>query len=597
MSKNQLHHPINYIYVHTNIPALAFRVILLSISLIFFSCEKKPEPTVNEKLSFNEEDYHSTFRNLVQSSDSTDKFISIIKTNFDSLKLFYSQNGFNPVFVKSYESKKLIDSVIFILSNANTHGISSERYNLTLIDSLLSKAFDSSLTVSNRLTKLSYLELLLANDIINYSSHLRHGIINPRKIYASSYFLPVTDSLNKRYFEPIKQNSIVKYLLDIQPKSEKYLKMQSALSRFEKLQHLDWKSIPEPEKKIEPGDRFASLQNVYDRLAILGFLDTSKTKISIPELYDSVLAEPVKLFQKANGLNDDGVIGKSTTERLNITPKEYVTKIKLNLERFRWINYSDTAKYILVNIPDFRVFAIENQKELFSIKICTGRKIEWETPVQYGQIDKLILNPTWTVPQSIIQEEIVQGLRRDSLYLKKKSFKIYKAGERVSADGLTVKDLSSKRFSLIQDPGAGNALGKIKFMFNNPFGVYLHDTPTRAPFNYVNRAVSHGCMRVEKPMVLANYLLKNNSNWLLDYIKIEIGQKTDDETIVNEFKAKRNELRKNSSYGVTTEVKLFNKIPLFVDYYTCWVDENGFLNYRDDVYDRDKILQKVLLNN
>lgn len=162
---------------------------------------------------------------------------------------------------------------------------------------------------------------------------------------------------------------------------------------------------------------------------------------------------------------------------------------------------------------------------------------------------------------------------------------------------MTVKDLSTKKFSLVQDPGAGNALGKIKFMFNNPFGVYLHDTPTRAPFNYVNRAVSHGCMRVEKPMVLADYLLKNNSNWLLDYIKIEIGQKVDDETILNEFKSKRNELRKNSSYGVTTEVKLFNKIPLFVDYYTCWVDENGNLNYRDDVYNRDKILEKVLLNN
>lgn len=373
---------------------MAFRVILLTLSLIFFSCEKKPEPTMNEKLSFSETEYHNIFRNLVQSSDSTDKFISLIKTDFDSLKLFYSHNGFKPVFVKSYESKKLIDSVIFILSNANAHGINNEKYNLTIIDSLLNKSFDSSLTASNRLTKLSYLELLLANDILNYSSHLRHGVINPRKIYANSYFLPVTDSLNTRYLEPLKQNNIVKYLLDIQPKSEKYLKMQNALSRFEKLKQLDWKLILEPEKKIEPGNLFASLQNVYDRLAILGFLDTAKIKISTPELYDSLLAESVKLFQKANGLNDDGVIGKSTIERLNITPKEYITKIKLNLERFRWINYSDTAKYILVNIPDFRVFAVENQKELFSIKICTGRKIEWETPVQYGQIDKLILNPT-----------------------------------------------------------------------------------------------------------------------------------------------------------------------------------------------------------
>jgi len=200
------------------------------------------------------------------------------------------------------------------------------------------------------------------------------------------------------------------------------------------------------------------------------------------------------------------------------------------------------------------------------------------------------------VPRSIIQEEIVSGLRKDSLYLKKRNFKVYKSGSRVSLDGLSASDISSSnRYSIVQDPGAGNALGKIKFMFKNPFGVYLHDTPTRAPFKYVNRAVSHGCMRVEKPMLLAEYLLANNSPWNLDYIKIEIGQKVDDQNKVAEFNSKRNELRKNSSYGVTTEVKFDKIISLFVDYYTVWVDSQGIFNYRDDVYGRDKVLMKNFL--
>ena len=158
---------------------------------------------------------------------------------------------------------------------------------------------------------------------------------------------------------------------------------------------------------------------------------------------------------------------------------------------------------------------------------------------------------------------------------------------------MTSQDLSSSsRYTLVQDPGAGNALGKIKFMFDNPFGVYLHDTPTRAPFKYINRAVSHGCMRVEKPLQFAEYLLANNSRWTIDYVKIEIGQKFDDQNIINEFNRMRTELRKNSSYGVTTEVKFDNTISLFVDYYTVWVDENGIFNYRDDVYGRDKVLMK-----
>ncbi len=295
-----------------------------------------------------------------------------------------------------------------------------------------------------------------------------------------------------------------------------------------------------------------------------------------------------------NGLTSDGIINKLTLERLNISPQEYVEKIKLNLERFRWINYSDTSKYILVNIPDFKLYAVENGNELFDIKICAGRKSTWETPNLYGQISYFVLNPTWSVPRSIIEEEIVNGLRKDSSYLKRRNFIAYKSGKQVSLDGLTAQELTKNRYNLVQNPGAGNALGKIKFMFNNPFGVYLHDTPTRAPFNYVNRAVSHGCLRVEKPMQLAEYFLNHNSKWTLDYLKIEIGQKVNNQTTIEEYKIKRSELRKNSSYGVTTEVKLDKYVPLFVDYYTVWVDKDGRLNYRDDVYGRDKKLKEQL---
>jgi murein L,D-transpeptidase YcbB/YkuD len=193
----------------------------------------------------------------------------------------------------------------------------------------------------------------------------------------------------------------------------------------------------------------------------------------------------------------------------------------------------------------------------------------------------------------------VAGLRRDSSYLKVRNFKAYKYGKEVSLDGLTAKELlSSKSYILVQDPGLGNALGKIKFMFNNPFGVYLHDTPTRAPFKYVNRAVSHGCVRVEKPLQLAEYFLQDNSKWTIDYLKIEIGQKVSDKSIVEEFYRKRNGLRKNLSYGVTTEVKLYKRIPLFIDYYTAWVDNNGIFNLRDDVYGRDIVLiDSLFVNN
>ena len=582
-----------------NTSKIFLHLITVIILNLFLACDKKidnPDTGLNDELNFSQSDYESILKNTMANTDSTNITGRSFRDNLDTLKFFYSTKDYKPIFIKSFESKHVVDSLLDIFGNSYQHGLNPELYHYTQIKNEFYESINPGKNGSDKYVHLANAEMLVANAILEYSIHMRHGVVNPRKLYPDSYFLPVKDSLNKKLFEPFIQENIIRYLYNIQPKSDNYKKLQTSLRQFESLMEIEWPIIPVTEKKIEIGDNYSSLNLVVNRLTALGFLDTNKVKSSDFSVYDSLLAEPVKSFQIANGFNGDGIIDKSTIQRLNITPKEYVNKIKITLERFRWLDYSDTSKYILVNIPDFRLYAIENKAEKFNIVICTGRKGEWETPNLYGEISYLVLNPTWSVPRSIIEEEIVSGLRKDSLYLKKRNFKVYKSGSRVSLDGLSASDISSSnRYSIVQDPGAGNALGKIKFMFKNPFGVYLHDTPTRAPFKYVNRAVSHGCMRVEKPMLLSEYLLANNSPWNLDYIKIEIGQKVDDQNKVAEFNSRRNELRKNSSYGVTTEVKFDKIISLFVDYYTVWVDNQGIFNYRDDVYGRDKILMKNFL--
>lgn len=574
-------------------------LILLLNAIIFISCDKKIESTLNDKLEFDSESYKNIIKNTFTRFDSTNQIHTSLNSLFDTLSVMYSKQDFEPFFIKSYDSKSLVDSILTILGNAPEHGLNPEIYNFTLIKNQFDNAINQSKSTLNseRLKYLANTELLLVESILKYSEHIRHGVVNPRKLYPEVYYLPVTDSLNKKYFEPLENKNIIAYLQNIQPKSDKYKKLQNELKKFESISNIDWQNIPVADIKIKVNDNFAHLNNVYKNLIALGFIDTSKTKLNVSSIYDSTLSPFVKEFQRANGLISDGVINKTTIERLNISPSEYVEKIKLNLERYRWIDYSDTSKYILVNIPDFKVYAVEEGTEKLDIKICVGRKTTWETPNLYGQISYFVLNPTWSVPRSIIQEEIVSGLRRDSSYLKKRNFVAYKSGKQVSLNGLTAQEMAKNNYSLVQNPGAGNALGKIKFMFKNPFGVYLHDTPTRAPFNYVNRAVSHGCMRVEKPMALADYLLNNNCDWKLDYLKIEIGQKPEDQKSIEEFKNVRNELRKNNSYGVTTEIKLKKYIPLFVDYYTMWVDKFGKLNYRDDIYGRDKKLKEALIPN
>ena len=134
-------------------------------------------------------------------------------------------------------------------------------------------------------------------------------------------------------------------------------------------------------------------------------------------------------------------------------------------------------------------------------------------------------------------------------------------------------------------------------MFKNPFGIYLHDTPNRPPFNYSNRAVSHGCVRVEKPLPLAEFLLRNHPGWNINYLKIEIGQKLEDKSIVSEYYKKRSSLRKYGGIGQTTDVILSQKTPVYIDYYTAWVDDEGVIQFRADVYDRDKVLLEYLKTN
>lgn len=603
---------------------LFYPLVPVVFALVTFwgGCEKNSpeiEAGLNKKLQFNSADYKLQLKNTFENIDSF-VFADSSLLYADTLKHFYNSRGFDPQFIKSFENKELVDSVVEILAKAYEHGLNPNIYHVNNIISEFELAVAQNTSAVDRYKHLSKAELYLADGIIKYSYHMRFGALNPQKIFLESYYMPIPDSAKRDLFEPLLQVDLNGYLKKIQPKGKRYIALKEKLKEFESIKDIAWPKLTTSKLKITIGDSDSILGPIANRLSILGYGNPAENQNRKLLLYDSTFAEAIKNFQKAHGLIPDGVLSKNTLTSLNTAPEDYIKKIKINLERFRWFDYSDSVKYILVNIPDFNLYAIENGKSVFDIKVCTGRKRyanfasqlavykkskkwyqkpeDWETPILYSQLSHLILNPTWTVPASIMREEISYKLKRDSAYLAKANFRVYKDGVRIDPAEVTLHELNSGNipYIIIQDPGAGNALGKIKFMFDNRFGVYLHDTPTRAPFGYSNRAVSHGCVRVEKPFKLAEYLLANNSSWTIDFLKIEIGLKISDIKIIEEFKQKRSELRKGFSYGPTTEVKLTKSIPLFIDYYTAWVDENGAANFRDDVYRQDKIIWDNLLS-
>ena len=577
------------------------------------------EKSLNERLNFSYDEYSKVFKSKFTSIDSTLIKQDLLISYYDTLTSYYAARNYEPLFIKSFEDEDFVYSLIMVLEKVGEHGLNPEQYHFSSIRSEFSKAIDT-LTNNSRFSHLANTELLVSDAILNYSIHLRYGEVNPKEIFPDDYFLPIDDSSKGDLFQPLRQEKIFNYLNDIQPKSNRYKNLQAALKYYNNFKDLKWSEIPIPDKKIELGARDSLIALVIQRLIALEYVDTSKFQLEDPFVYNSAIVEYVKRFQRNYGLNDDGVIGKNTIERLNTAPQQYIDKIKINLERFRWNDYPDTAQYVIVNIPDFRLFIVDSGKVVYNTKVCTGRKRpanyenqlkrykktkkladkpeDWETPIMSSEFSYLVLNPTWSVPESIIREEIFQKVSEDSSYLLSHNFKIYLDTTEIDPMEVKLSDLSSEeiQYKIVQDPGAGNALGKIKFLFNNRFGVYLHDTPTRPPFSYSNRAVSHGCVRVEKPMPLAEFLLKGNPKWNMDFLKIEIGQKVEDKSKISEYKKVREKLRRNKKDNKTTEILLSKKIPLYIDYYTAWVDEDGTINFRDDVYNKDKILLEQLLS-
>ncbi|WP_040539845.1 L,D-transpeptidase family protein [Pedobacter arcticus] len=259
--------------------------------------------------------------------------------------------------------------------------------------------------------------------------------------------------------------------------------------------------------------------------------------------------------------------GKTDAKRLTTEDKE---KIYLSMERLRWPVKEYKGKYLLVNIPEFQLRLIENNTTSLKMKVCVGEAGGHETPILSGMIDRMQVNPVWNIPKSIASTEILSSLKRDPYYLEAKNMVAYRNGELINSPEIDWKNVDISQYSFKQNPGEDNSLGQIKFIFQNPYAIYLHDTPAQAMFGQDMRAVSHGCVRVQKPIDLAKFLLNDESK--LNKVEKEI---------------------QASSNGQKVEARwqmVKDPIPVFISYYTAWTNDDGTLVSSKDVYGYDKML-------
>jgi len=321
---------------------------------------------------------------------------------------------------------------------------------------------------------------------------------------------------------------------------------------------------------LKPGKSHASVPSIRERLRVTD--DYTTCEESTDELlYDACLKKAVIHFQKRNGLIAKGKIEKNTRIALNKTVEEYIATMKINLDRIKWLNERNSKRHVIINIPAFRLYFEEDDKLRQTMKVIVGKRKN-PTPVFSNRVKTIVLNPYWNVPKSIIQKEMIPKLMRNPNAMARKGIEIHtgwgKDAKKISGGSVDWRQYRYSKhmpFRFAQVPGTRNALGKVKFLFPNQFAVYMHDTPTKPLFKKNVRAFSHGCIRLEKPRELLKTFSTFNQN-----VDFEKSQKR--------LKGKRR-----------AYLSLDSTVPIDVIYLTAWVDYDGVLQSRNDIYGYDKM--------
>ncbi len=352
--------------------------------------------------------------------------------------------------------------------------------------------------------------------------------------------------------------------------SDSYQALRKILIKYLKIEaEGGWKPITSHYQENNESDPYF-VDELKDRLRIEGDL-------SINENFSDGYVEAIKNFQKRHGIQPDGRVGNETLSKLNISVKEKITAIAINMER--WLTMPEESEnfYISVNIPDFTLSVVDDDKTVFSMKAIVGKKGR-ETPIFNDQLEYIVVNPYWYVPITILREDILPKVRKDIRYLKKERIKIFRKGDYAAKKGINPLKINWKKvnantfpYVLRQNTGAKNALGHLKFIFPNPDDIYIHDTPIKSLFEKNIRAFSSGCIRIEEPLKLAHYLLKNDRNaW---------GDKNIENLIAR---------------GGNKKISLSKPVQVRINYWTVWMDDEGVANFRDDVYGYDRDLAVIL---
>jgi murein L,D-transpeptidase YcbB/YkuD len=478
---------------------------------------------------------------------------------------FYERRGFQ----LAWTDRRNVEDLLGLINGTYEHGLDPEDYHASAVRDLVQRPMVAgSAGAAHRVE----LDLLLTDILVRLSYHLHFGKLDPADLDADWNFgrnLNGNDPV-QTLSEAIASDSLKAFVTNKHQGPYFYARLKQALADYRAIAEAGgWPQLPAG-PTLHPGDLGERVAALRRRLLVTGDLPDSANQE--PQRFDQVLEAGVRSFQERHGLEVDGKVGRSSLKALNVTVEERIGQLRVNLERIRWIYQDLPEDFVLVDIAGFHVSLVRGGEVVWTARAQVGRPFR-STPVFRSTMKYLVFNPTWTVPPTILRKDIIPKLKQNPDYLTAKNMTLLEAdGAQVDPKSVDWAKVSGRNFpyTVRQEPGPDNALGRVKFMFPNPHFVYLHDTPSKSLFDRAQRSFSSGCIRVERPLELAELLLNDPKKW------------------------DRQSIQELLDGARTQSVVLDQPLPVLLFYWTAEVADDGRVHFREDIYGRDQRVLKAL---
>ena len=477
----------------------------------------------------------------------------------------YGRRDYLPI----WNDQRQIHELIAVIRATEDDGLDPSDYHLEQIEYAYNELLAGRLTGA---TEWATQDLILTDSLIRLGYHQLFGKVNPYTLDPNWNFRREMNDVDPATAiqDAIDSPSLAEHLKTLFPRGWVYEEFKTGLARYREISASGgWPIIPDG-PTLRPGATDDRLPILARRLAITGDLENRESFDDLT-VYDEFLLEGVKSFQARHGIDVDGIIGPASLRMLNVPAEMRVKTLEINLERARWVLDDIEDDFILVNIAGFEAYIVQDKEVVWQTKVQVGSQFH-QSPVFRDEMKYLVLNPTWTVPYSIATKEMLPQIKSDPDYFAKRDFDLKdRNGKFIDPNSVDWSQVSARNFGywLVQRPGPGNALGRVKFMFPNDHAVYLHDTPSKYLFSRAERAFSHGCIRVENPFDFAEQLLGKDGWTQEKFQEILDG-------------------------GKTQTVMLSKPLPVLLLYWTAVARRDGTVVFYNDVYERDNAISDAL---